>query len=218
MASFFPRRGADFLEWLKNFSLALSEHAAAWGILAQVASDLAAKVAAYEALYALATGENGTSALILEKDAARLALETQIREIKNKYIDYNDAVTDPNRDRLGLPIYDRKPSPKPRPTSRPVLEIVPSNNRQHTGTAINQASGKKTKPDDAYGVRYSWEIRDAAPANAGDLRHSVFRRKVSEVFDYDEVDRGKRIFYAACYENAKGESGPWSDIVEAIIP
>jgi hypothetical protein len=99
-----------------------------------------------------------------------------------------------------------------------LLEVLPTNNRQHTASAVNQATGKKTKPDDAHGVRYVWEIRDEAPANIGDLRHSVFRVKTTEVFDYEEIDRGKRVFYAACYENAKGEAGPWSDMVEAVIP
>jgi hypothetical protein len=69
--------------------------------------------------------------------------------------------------------------------------------------------------------RNTWgkrEIRETTPTNAEDLRHSVFRRKTSEVFNYDEQDCGKRVFYAACYENAKGEAGPWSDIIEAIIP
>ncbi|MDR0410186.1 MAG: hypothetical protein LBH18_07330 [Spirochaetaceae bacterium] len=46
----------------------------------------------------------------------------------------------------------------------------------------------------------------------------VFRSKTMEVFNYNEEDRGKRVFYAACYENAKGEAGHWSDIVEAVIP
>jgi hypothetical protein len=218
MADFLPKRNADLLEWLKNFSSVLSGHAEAWGVPAQTASDLAAKTAAYETLYEAATGENGTRALVLEKNEKRNALKTEVRNIKNKYIDYNDVVADPDRERLGLQARDRKPTPKPRPTSRPVLEIVPSNNRQHTGTAINQGTGKKTKPADAYGVRYAWEIRDAAPANAEELRHSVFRRKVSDIFDYTEEDRGKKVFYAACYENAKGEAGPWSDLIEAIIP
>jgi hypothetical protein len=206
------------LEWLKNFSSVLSEHAGAWGIPVLAASGLAAKTAAYETVYEAATGENGTKALVLEKNEKRYALKAEVRNVKNKHIDYNDAVTYPDRERLGLPIRDRKPTPKPRPTSRPVLEVLPTNNRQHTGTAINQATGKKTKPEDAYGVRFAWEIRDTPPENADALRHSVFRRKVSEVFNYGEEDRGKKVFYAACYENAKGEAGPWSDIVEAIIP
>jgi hypothetical protein len=218
MADFFPKREADLLEWLKNFSAVLAAKASAWNIPANVAQDLAAKLAAYETTYEAAKGENGTKALILEKNEKRDVLKADVRNIKNKYIDYNDAVTDPDRERLGLPIRDRNPSPKPRPVSRPLLEVLPTNNRQHTATAINQTTGKKTKPADAHGVRYGWEIRDDAPANADDLRRSVFRMKTTEVFDYEERDRGKKVFYAACYENAKGEAGPWSDIIEAIIP
>jgi hypothetical protein len=218
MADFFPKREADLLEWVKNFSAVVTVKASVWNIPADTAQDLTAKVNAYETTYEAAKGENGTKALILEKNERRDALKADLRNIKNKYIDYNDAVTDPDRERLGLPIRDRNPTPKPKPTSRPLLEVVPTNNRQHTATAINQAAGKKTKPADVHGVRYVWEIRDAAPANADDLRRSVFRIKTTEVFDYEESDRGKRVFYAACYENAKGEAGPWSDIVEAIIP
>lgn len=218
MADFFPKRDADLVEWLKNFSAVLSEHAEEWGIPAQAASGLAAETAAYVSAYEAAVGENGTRALVVEKNEKRNALKANVRTIKNKHINYNDAVTDPNRERLGLSARDRKATLKPPPVSRPVLEILPTNNRQHTGTAINQATGTKTKPGDAYGVRYVWEIQDTPPAKADDLRHSVFRRKVSEVFDHREEDRGKKVFYAACYENAKGEGGPWSDIVEAVIP
>jgi hypothetical protein len=218
MADFFPKREADLLEWLKNFGVVIAENAVAWAVPPGTASGLTAQITAYEAAYEAAKGENGTKALIVEKNEKRDALKSEVRNVKNKYIDYNDAVTDPDRERLGLPLRDRKPTPKPRPASRPTLEVLPTNNRQHTATAINQATGKKTKPDDAYGVRYVWEIRDTAPTNAGDLRSSVFHRKVVEVFDYTEEDRGKKVFYAACYENAKGEAGPWSDIVEAIIP
>jgi hypothetical protein len=218
MADFFPRQDANLLKWLKNFSIVLAEHAVTWGVDKETTDDLSKDTTAYEAVYAEATGENGTRALVLEKNEKRDALKSKIRDIKNKHIDYNDAVSEPDRERLGLPLRDRKPTPKPRPKSRPVLEIVPTNNRQHTGTAINQATGKKTKPADAYGVRYAWEIRDDFPTKAEDLRHSVFRRKVSEVFDYDENDRSKKVFYAACYENEKGEQGQWSDIIESIIP
>jgi hypothetical protein len=85
-------------------------------------------------------------------------------------------------------------------------------------SALDQESGKKTKPDDAYGIKYAWEIRETAPLNPDELRHTVFSRKTVRIFDYNEEDRGKKVWYAACYENAKGESGPWSDMVELIIP
>ena len=218
MADFFPRREAELLEWLKNFGAVLVANAAAWGIPTDTANGLNTQITAYEAVYEAAKGEKGTKALIIEKDEKQKALKADLRNVKNKFIDYNDAISDADRDRLGLPQHDHTPTPKPRPTSRPTLEVLPTNTRQHTVTAINQKTGKKTKPNDAYGVRFVWEIRDAPPASADDLRHSVFRRKVVEVFDYTEEDRGKKVFYVACYENAKGETGTWSDIVEGIIP
>ncbi|GHU22988.1 hypothetical protein FACS1894172_00210 [Spirochaetia bacterium] len=52
------------------------------------------------------------------------------------------------------------------------------------------------------------------PINADDLEHSIFRREVSEIFDYPDSERGKKVFY----EHAKGEDGPRSNIVEATIP
>jgi len=218
MADFFPAREAELLEWLKNFSTVLAENASAWNVPADVASGLTAAVKGYETAYEAAKGENGTKALLLEKTEKKDALKGDVRNIKNKYLDYNDAVSDPDRERLGLPIRDRNPTPKSRPTGRPLLEVAPTNNRQHTATAINQGTGKKAKPDGVHGVRYVWEIREAGPSNADDLRRSVFRIKTTEVFDYSEEERGKKVFYAACYENAKGEAGPGSDIVGAIIP
>ncbi|GHV55813.1 hypothetical protein AGMMS49579_19490 [Spirochaetia bacterium] len=218
MADFFPRRDADLVDWLKNFSKVVEENATAWTILTATATELKTKVTAYEATFEAATGENATKALVLQKNEDRDALKTYVRDLKNKHIDYNDAVTDPDRERLRLPIRDKTPSPKPRPTSRPELEVIPTNNRQHTATAINQGTGKKNKPDDAYGVKYLSEIRDTPPPDAADLRNAIFTRKTTQVYDYTEADRGKKVFYAACYENSKGEQGPWSDIIAAIIP
>lgn len=218
MSDFFPKRDAELLEWLKNFSSTLSAKAASWGVPALAAEGLAASLAAYETVFAAATGEAGTKALVTEKNEKRDALKAELRNIKNKHIDYNDSVSDGDRERLGLHVWDKNPSPKGRPVSRPALEVVPTNNRQHSVTAANITNGKKNRPDDAHGVRFVWEIRDDAPENAEDLRHSEFRVKTHEVFDYNEGDRGKKVFYAACYENAKGEAGPWSDIVWAVIP
>ena len=44
------------------------------------------------------------------------------------------------------------------------------------------------------------------------------RRSSAQNSMKEEAERGKKVFYAACYENAKGEAGPWSDIIEAVIP
>jgi hypothetical protein len=90
--------------------------------------------------------------------------------------------------------------------------------RQITDSIRLRHLSKKTKPVDVHGVSFSWEIMDTPPTTPDDLRHSVFRVKTVEIFDFKEDERGKKVYYAARYENAKGEAGPWSDIVMAIIP
>ncbi|GHU53188.1 hypothetical protein FACS1894200_13770 [Spirochaetia bacterium] len=218
MADFFPRRDAELLEWGKNFAAVVAENVTQWNISPTVSSDLTAEITAYRTAYELAKGENGTKALIIDKNDAREAMKTEIRSFKNKFIDYNDLVTNADRQRLGLPPRDHKLTPQPPPASRPILQVLPTNNRQHKATALNQTSGKKTKPNDADWVQFVSEIRDTPPDTAGDLRHSISSHKVVRVFNYREADRGKKVFYAACYKNAKGDEGSWSDIIEAIIP
>jgi hypothetical protein len=218
MASFFPTREAELLGWLENFSTVLTTNADAWDIPKTEADNLANHIKAYAAVYKESKGENGTKALIVEKNEMQKAVLDKVRKIKNRYIDHHDVVTNPHRERLGLPLRDQVSSSKPKPKSRPVLEVTPTNHLQHTVTVLNQTSGKKKKPEDADGICYVWDIRDTAPESADELRHPTFKRQAVEVINFEECDRGKRVFYAACYQNAKGEKGPWSIIAEMIIP
>jgi len=32
-----------------------------------------------------------------------------------------------------------------------------------------------------------------------------------------EADKGKSVYYAACYENAKGHAGLWSPVEEGVV-
>ncbi|MDR1865833.1 MAG: hypothetical protein LBR08_09730 [Bacteroidales bacterium] len=159
-----------------------------------------------------------TSAAIKKRNEARTALERELRPFVQGKLIHNKLVTDDDLTAMALPVHDSTPTHHPAPHSRPAIEVKATNNRQHTVSALNQQTGKKNKPEDAYGVRYCHEIRDTPPLKASDLRHSVFSRKTTHVTDYDEEDRGKTAYYAACYENSKGEAGPYSDIISAIIP
>jgi hypothetical protein len=51
--------------------------------------------------------------LVLKKNEDRDVLKVYVRNLKNKHIDYSDAVSDPDRERLR----DKTPAPKSRPDS-----------------------------------------------------------------------------------------------------
>jgi hypothetical protein len=73
------------------------------------------------------------------------------------------------------------------------------------------------KPADAYGVRYAWQVGGIKPASGADLPKSKFSRKTALIVTHTEADKGKPAYYAACYENGKGDTGPWSPVEEAFI-
>jgi hypothetical protein len=37
------------------------------------------------------------------------------------------------------------------------------------------------------------------------------------IVTHTEADKGKPAYYAACYENGKGDMGPWSPVEKAFI-
>jgi hypothetical protein len=55
------------------------------------------------------------------------------------------------------------------------------------------------------------------PATGAMMNHIRFSRRPEMIVMFEETDRGKLVYYSACYENTKGEIGPWSLVVEAYI-
>ncbi|MDR2517538.1 MAG: hypothetical protein LBC88_09205, partial [Spirochaetaceae bacterium] len=104
------------------------------------------------------------------------------------------------------------------PTSQPDTVVENSvNHYEHKIKALNHATGDTSKPADAYGVRYAWQVGGEKPASGADLPKSKFSRKTTHLVTHTEADKGKPCYYAACYENSRGDTGPWSPVEEAFI-
>jgi hypothetical protein len=74
-----------------------------------------------------------------------------------------------------------------------------------------------SKPADAYEVRCAWQVGGEKPASGEDLPKTKFSRKTICIVTHTEADKAKTAYYATCYENSKGDTGPWSLIIEAVI-
>jgi hypothetical protein len=127
-------------------------------------------------------------------------------------------MTDAYRLALGMNRPDTVPTPHLRPTSRPNTMVERTANYfEHKVSALNAENGKATKPADAYGVRFAWQVGGERPATGAAILNGRFSRRPVITVAYDETERGKTAYYAACYENSKGEAGPWSPVMEAYI-
>jgi hypothetical protein len=152
------------------------------------------------------------------KNDARKVVVTKARRFIQGRLIYNELVSPADLLSMGIKPHDTTHTPKPAPTHRPQIELNTTGNHQHTVNAINPVSKKKTKPDDAYGVKTAWGICETPPTNIHELSNSEFSRKTVRVLNYTQEDSGKTAYYAVRYENAKGEGGPWSDIIGGLIP
>jgi hypothetical protein len=204
-----------------HFAELIAKNAVKWEIPDTAKGKIVASAAAYSAARDEADSPETRTPLTIEK-ARRLQKENtaNIRWMVTTYINPNVAGTITPEDRLdlGLHIKDTTPTRHPAPTSRPVVDVEPSGKYQHTVTVLDSATNKKQKPADAYGVRYVWQLGGTAPASPADLPKSKFNRKTQEKFEWDPSDQGKSVYYAAAYENTRGEQGPWSAITSAIVP
>jgi peptide methionine sulfoxide reductase MsrA len=61
-------------------------------------------------------------------------------------------------------------------------------------------------------------IADTKPVHIKEVTRSYFDTHTPLVIEFDEEDRGKTFWYAVRWENTRGEKGPWSEIMSAIIP
>ncbi|MDR0743629.1 MAG: hypothetical protein LBF05_04640, partial [Tannerella sp.] len=68
------------------------------------------------------------------------------------------------------------------------------------------------------GVEIRWAILSAPPGSIDELIHSSFVIHTPFTLTFDESERGKKVYFILRWENTRGQKGPWSEIVSAVIP
>jgi hypothetical protein len=179
---------------------------------------LDAEITAFETALAAYQSPNHGKVDTLAKNESKAALVHALRVYVQGYIARNPAVTDEDKEEMGLPLRDTTPTPHPAPDVRPEAAAEPAGTGAHRVTAINPHTQNKDKPPLVTGVAYARHIRraDEQKLSAEDMP-SDYKTGTSRVYQYAEADYGKIVDYAAAYENETGKRGPWSNVVSLII-
>ena len=165
-----------------------------------------------------------TKVTVQEKNTVKAALKAAIRQAVKAYLMYNPAVTDADRDGLGLPIHKTTRTPVPPPT-----QLVDFFLKQSAGSRVEahyaphdqNAEMKEKREAKPYGVRgaeFGWAVLPEPPKSYDDLVHSAFDTRSPYTFQFDLPDAGKTLYVCARWENTTGQKGPWSEIKSVIIP
>jgi hypothetical protein len=218
-SDYLPRKDADFLQWTVNFL----------AVLLKIFERISFPKAVYQQLVALKTAfdeklriaeapETRTKPAIRDKNDARKSLEKDLRKAIGEYLTNNHQVTDADRDSLGIPVHKTTHTPVHEPTTFPEAEVkLPSPGvvEIHFRDA---ESKRKAKPKGIHGAEIAWAILPAPTVDWRELNHSTFDTHTPQRLTFDGTERGKTVYFALRWENTRGEKGPWSEIMSAIIP
>ncbi|MDR0667601.1 MAG: hypothetical protein LBF90_03160 [Prevotellaceae bacterium] len=216
---YIPRKEKNFYEWQGPSVDYARTNADRFGISAGTFTPLLAKRTDYESKYAVSENpETRTSAHILARKEARVAYAGALRSFFKAHILYNEAVTDEDRRIMGLNVPDVHPTPVPRPTKEPEATVsTPS----PATLEIHFRDKDETGHAKAYGIHGAevmWGVLETAPVDWSELPRSSFATHSPLRLTFSGYDRGKTVYFAVRWENNRGEKGPWSEILSAIVP
>jgi hypothetical protein len=217
MPDYIPQKDSELVAWSSNFTTVVAANASAWGIPPDEVAALRTAYDLFAALQKQADSPAKTSIIVAEKNAAREALEAKIRGMVGFRLK-NPIITDAQRIALGLHVHDTKPSNIPAPTSRPEIDIDVIDFRRLKVVFHDMGSESKAKPYGVNGAVIVYAVLDAPPADPNALTRSVLATRTPHTLEFTEEERGKTVYVAICWQNEKGEKGPWSEIESAIVP
>jgi hypothetical protein len=216
---YIPAKEKDFYKWQSDSTKYAKANLATWGVAETAIADVEAKRTVYEAKYAISEDSaTRTSPHVLARQEARKDYQLALREFFSGYVIYNPAVTDEDRRTMGLTVHDTKPTPMPPPGTEPAATYnTPSPGIVDIGFRDKDEKGH-AKPYGIHGAETAWGVLDVVPVDWSELPHSTFATHSPLRLTFDGHDRGKTLYFAVRWENTRGQKGPWTDILSAIIP
>ncbi|MDR3132461.1 MAG: hypothetical protein LBU42_00345 [Prevotellaceae bacterium] len=163
-----------------------------------------------------------TDIIITKLEEAEAVLKPLYRILYTGTLKNSPVVTDDDLQSMGLP---KRPSssrtPSPVATTSPASHVDTGTQRRVIIYFSDQHSNEETakaKPPGQHGAEIRWAVLDIAPVDISALTHSSFDTRSPFTLDFEGHDRGKHFYYSLCWENTRGEKGPYSPIVEVVIP
>ena len=211
----------------------LDSKAGLWNVPAAAVTDIGNLISASQA--ALTKVQDKASRTHVDSvacNAAFKALADGMRLLKNNYFNHPPR-TEEELAMLELSVRN-SPSAIPPPLNQVAGKTRPLGD--HLLEALLEIIGDLVKDADAsdYGYRVYVAVEDpaaaagavgkygkylpAAPQSGADFNWSFFTHRKRDVFDFDERDRGKKVWFIVHLENAKGERGTWGPLFWTVIP
>ncbi|MDR0644959.1 MAG: hypothetical protein LBG05_08700 [Treponema sp.] len=214
---FLPQGEDELVDWGENFVPHVVANAASLQIPSDEATGVQTAFNAFKALHLQAISPAKNSIIIAEKNEAKKEFIRLVREMV-KFRFANPIITDAVRVQYGLHVNDSTHTSHGVPTTRPDFTLTDKDFRRLNVDFHDQDSNNKARPYGVNGAVISWAVLDQPPANTSALTSSVLATRTPHTMEFAEEERGKTVYVALQWQNTKGQKGPSSEILWAIVP
>jgi hypothetical protein len=150
--------------------------------------------------------------------SAEAVFKPLFRQLYIGFLKYNPLVSNEDLAGMGLPsLHQGHRTPVHVPETLPASRVLlPS--PYVVEIHFYDEHSHHAKPAGVHGVELAWAMLDAPPKEMEDLANVRFSTRSPIKLNFDEYERGKKIFFALRWQNTRGENGPWSRIYNSIVP
>jgi hypothetical protein len=147
-------------------------------------------------------------------------LVPMFRELYTGFLKNNPLITNTDLQAMGLPLRSdgRHQGHAQIPHTLPDATIDTSVIREITVGFKDRGRDSHAKPDKVFGVEIRWGVLEHIPGSTDELVHSEIDTRSPYTITFQENERGKTVYICLRWTNTRGEKGPWSEIISAIIP
>jgi len=213
-----PDADADFNTAQETISTTASENQVAWNLDGQWFNDelLPKKVLWVAAWNDYLVPATRTPLITFTKNKTRKDYEKPLRLLV-KNLESNPRVSDEDRRGMGITIPSTTRKVILPTTTYPVATVDSSTIRLLKIIFRDSESSSKAKPHGVHGAEIRWSLLDTPPVTVNELIMSGFDTRSPYMLEFSESQRGQVVWFCLRWENTRGEKGPWSEIVSAII-
>jgi hypothetical protein len=214
-----PDKDADFDVMQRRLHTVANANISKWGLDSTWITNVFNPAAAlWNAKYAVYKEPlTRTQVITAEKIAARKAYKPHI-SLLVKSLRVNTRLSENDRLEAGLENYDTTPTAPEVPVSWPIIVFKPVAAGVLRGDYHDSESGLRRKGKGIHGMEVRIGVPDQPPVSPEEMPHSEFSTRTPYIKAFDQSLRGKKAYFCSRWENTRGQKGPWSEIISAIIP
>ena len=79
-------------------------------------------------------------------------------------------------------------------------------------------AANRARPANTIGLFVAWAFGEDEPTSLDDYTHNVLATRSPFHIEFDTHDSGKRVWFRAAWQNARGVRGPWCDAQNIFVP